>query len=227
MSYPREERQRTGYAIRYIKALMSSDAIREHGSDAVMLCIFIASREDRLHYSKAPSFWRAELMERIGKKSPKDFLRVRNVAIDAGLLFHKPGTKKTPGFYWTLVPKWLMPSFEAFLKGNGIKRKRSQNGTESGTESGTEKGTHSITRYPLPVTGRNGHFVPPTVEEVSQYCKERKNSVDPERFVDYYTTNGWLQSKGKPIRDWKAAVRTWERNEFSKKTRTEKELDLL
>lgn len=55
-------------------------------------------------------------------------------------------------------------------------------------------------------------FVPPTLEEVRAYCHERKNTVDPERFHDYYSANGWVQGKGKPIKDWKAAVRTWERN---------------
>ena len=42
------------------------------------------------------------------------------------------------------------------------------------------------------------------------YCEERRNGIDPQRFVDYYTANGWVQGKGKPIKDWKAAVRTWE-----------------
>lgn len=56
-------------------------------------------------------------------------------------------------------------------------------------------------------------FQPPTVEEVKAYCEERKNGIDPERFHDYYTANGWVQGKGKPIKDWKACVRTWERTE--------------
>lgn len=54
-------------------------------------------------------------------------------------------------------------------------------------------------------------FVPPTIEEVKAYCVERKNAVDAERFFDFYSANGWVQGRGKPIRDWKAAVRTWER----------------
>lgn len=55
-------------------------------------------------------------------------------------------------------------------------------------------------------------FIPPTVEEVRAYCIQRNNSVDAQRFVDFYTANGWVQGKGKkPIKDWKAAVRTWER----------------
>ncbi len=55
-------------------------------------------------------------------------------------------------------------------------------------------------------------FVPPTVDEVRAYCEERKNNVDAESFVDFYSANGWVQGKGKPIKDWKACVRTWERN---------------
>ncbi len=55
-------------------------------------------------------------------------------------------------------------------------------------------------------------FVPPSVEEVEVYCRERGNSVDPQRFVDYYSANGWMVGKNK-MKDWKAAVRTWERGE--------------
>ena len=49
------------------------------------------------------------------------------------------------------------------------------------------------------------HFVPPTVEEVYDYCEERHNGIDPMRFVDYYSARGW-----KNITDWKAQVRVWE-----------------
>ena len=55
-------------------------------------------------------------------------------------------------------------------------------------------------------------FTPPTVDEVRAYCKERNNSVNPERFVNYYTSKGWKVGKT-PMSDWKAAVRTWEEGE--------------
>lgn len=55
-------------------------------------------------------------------------------------------------------------------------------------------------------------FRPPTVEEVEAYCIERNNKVDAERFVDYYTANGWKVGKN-PMKDWKAAVRNWERKD--------------
>lgn len=56
-----------------------------------------------------------------------------------------------------------------------------------------------------------GRFVIPTIQEVSNYCRERGNSVDPQRFIDYYSANGWMVGKNK-MKDWKAAVRTWEAN---------------
>lgn len=54
-------------------------------------------------------------------------------------------------------------------------------------------------------------FVPPSIDEIRAYCNERGNTVDAERFFDFYSANGWVQGKGKPIKDWKACVRTWER----------------
>lgn len=53
-------------------------------------------------------------------------------------------------------------------------------------------------------------FTPPTVEDVRAYCTERGNNVDPERFVDFYTAKGWRVGN-QAMKDWKAAVRTWER----------------
>ena len=55
-------------------------------------------------------------------------------------------------------------------------------------------------------------FTPPTVEEVAVYCKERGNKIDPNRFVDFYASKGWLVGKAQ-MKDWRAAVRNWEREE--------------
>ena len=55
-------------------------------------------------------------------------------------------------------------------------------------------------------------FIPPTVEQVREYCVERNNGIDPEKFVNFYDSKGWMIGKNK-MRDWKAAVRNWERRE--------------
>lgn len=59
--------------------------------------------------------------------------------------------------------------------------------------------------------GKRKRFTPPSVNEVREYCISRKNGIDPEAFVDYYEARGWKYGQGKPVVDWKAAVRTWER----------------
>ena len=58
-------------------------------------------------------------------------------------------------------------------------------------------------------------FVKPTLSEIEQYCIERNNNVNAEQFFDYYESNGWKVGKNS-MKDWKAAVRTWERSEYRK-----------
>lgn len=53
-------------------------------------------------------------------------------------------------------------------------------------------------------------FYPPTIDEVKQYCEERNNNIDPMAFIDFYSSKGWMIGKNR-MKDWKAAVRTWER----------------
>lgn len=52
-------------------------------------------------------------------------------------------------------------------------------------------------------------FKPPTIEEVKAYCDERNNGVNPNKWYDFYSSKGWMVGKNK-MKDWKAAVRTWE-----------------
>jgi len=56
--------------------------------------------------------------------------------------------------------------------------------------------------------------IPPTIEEVKAYCAERKKGVDPKRWYNHYQANGWMVGKTK-MKDWKAAVRTWERDDYN------------
>lgn len=61
-------------------------------------------------------------------------------------------------------------------------------------------------------------FNPPDVEEVRLYCQQRGNNVDSQAFVDFYAAKGWMLGKNK-MKDWKAAVRTWERRNKDVATR--------
>ena len=96
-----------------------------------------------------------------------------------------------------------------FVQQNGTKR------TDTVTETGTGTGTGTVlyrgNSDELPGEKKQTRFTPPTVEEVRAYCRERGNSVNPETFVDFYIGKGWMIGKNK-MKDWKAAVRTWEKN---------------
>ena len=65
---------------------------------------------------------------------------------------------------------------------------------------------------------KGSRFAPPTLDEVKAYCEERKNGIDAQHFIDYYSRQGWMLSNGRKMKDWKATVRTWEQRE--KKTTT-------
>lgn len=76
--------------------------------------------------------------------------------------------------------------------------------TEEYTEEYSEENT-------VEEPDKRKRFSAPSVEEVRQYCAERQNTVDPQCFVDFYASKGWKVGN-QPMKDWKACVRTWERN---------------
>ena len=58
-------------------------------------------------------------------------------------------------------------------------------------------------------------LIKPTLKEVTDYCQERKNSVNPQTFIDHYESNGWKVGGRSSMKDWKASIRTWEKNSFN------------
>jgi uncharacterized protein YdaU (DUF1376 family) len=58
-------------------------------------------------------------------------------------------------------------------------------------------------------------YIIPTIEEIRIFCNERKNKIDPQYFLDYQTAREWKLKGGQKIRDWKAVIRTWEKNNFN------------
>lgn len=97
----------------------------------------------------------------------------------------------------------------------------SKNESACNEEKGREHGREEKRTEEKRVSSR---FAPPTVDDVKAYCFERGNNVDPQRFVDYYTSNGWKVGKN-PMKDWKATVRNWEtRDETPKKADKQTEI---
>lgn len=99
------------------------------------------------------------------------------------------------------------------VKNNFEQVKNSQSGqsfleTETGKKKEETKENNTLTGI---TKEKNKIFQKPTIEEVNSYCQERNNGVDAQKFFDYYTANGWKVGKNS-MKDWRAAVRTWERS---------------
>ena len=94
------------------------------------------------------------------------------------------------------------------------------NKVRQGSEQSSPNNLTDNSKDNLPYKNNTGpaaqrpRFVKPTLDEIKAYCRERGNKVDPERFLAYYESNGWKVGKN-PMKDWRAAVRNWERNSFS------------
>ena len=144
--------------------------------------------------------------------SKSGVVRARNVLKQCGLISYRVRSGRQSTIY----------SINYFACHRGT-----QNGTRTETQAetvaDTQDGTQAETipridktrldnkeSKPKKMTSR---FVKPTIDEVLAYCRERNNRVDVERFIDYYESNGWRIGKN-PMKDWKAAVRTWERNSY-------------
>ena len=81
-----------------------------------------------------------------------------------------------------------------------------------------KKDTEKEKREALP------YFRKPTLEEVTEYCNQRLNRVNPQAFMDYYQSVGWKVGGKAPMKDWKAAVRTWEQKEKAAPRREQESL---
>ena len=96
------------------------------------------------------------------------------------------------------------------------------NGKNSKAIPANVKNGNTETKTDIPLSNdsegetRARRFTPPTLDDVLAYVRERGSDVDPQRFLDFYASKGWMVGKN-PMKDWKAAVRTWEKRELEKK----------
>ena len=82
-------------------------------------------------------------------------------------------------------------------------------------QSNVSIGKYSIVEDSIDKVNRESKsraFTPPTLEDVSAYCRERNNKIDAQRFIDFYESKGWMVGQNK-MKNWKAAIRTWEQRD--------------
>lgn len=115
-------------------------------------------------------------------------------------------------------PKKATEGEEKQKKAKESKRKQ----TEGNKDKDKDKENNIIPLSPngdIPPKGERPpekRFVKPTADEVRAYCAERGNHVDAQAFVDFYAAKGWKVGSA-PMKDWKAAVRTWEKRDAERK----------
>lgn len=142
-------------------------------------------------------------------------VRYRNQLIQNGLIEYKPGNRGSNGTY-KMIPLYGNQSDTEIDTKNDTQTqpktilKRNQKGESTLLLNKDIDKDIDISPPISPPSGETQHrFVPPTVDEVREYCEERENGIDPCAFINHYTANGWMRGKTK-IKDWKACVRTWE-----------------
>ena len=140
------------------------------------------------------------LMATLQMSREASFIKARDELIKAGLIEYQKGKKGCPN-------KYRMVSFTF------------KNEVQNVVKSEVQTEVESVAIYKLKqnetkekdANASKKKFAPPTLEEVEAYCKERGNTVDAAQFIDFYASKGWLVGKV-TMKDWKAVVRTWERN---------------
>ncbi|WP_295234972.1 hypothetical protein [Veillonella sp.] len=148
--------------------------------------------------------------------SKSGVVRARNVLKQCGLISYRVRSGRQSTIY-------SINYFACHRETQNGTQTDTQTETQAETVADTQDGTQAETipridktrldnkeSKPKKMTSR---FVKPTIDEVMDYCRQRNNQVDANRFVDYYESNGWLVGKAK-MKDWRAAVRTWERNSY-------------
>ncbi len=152
-----------------------------------------------------------KLMERWGwsKTKVRAFLKILE---NDSMIVKKTDRKKTTITIVKYSDYQDLQTTEELQKNYRKTTKRPQKNTNNNENNDNNEEQNNICTERASI--KNSHkFIEPTLEEVQQYVKEKGFNVNAEQFIDYYKARGWELSKGRKIKDWKACVRTWSRND--------------
>ena len=157
--------------------------------------------------------------------NPRTLARRLDVLVDKQLL-KKQVVKNKTGTYTYFFPtplvSDLMSKKDFLIEQKPQLIRSAQDNQEQPTvlkSTTISTGLESTTKYPSTnnhstKVSKKKEFIPPTLEEVKAYCKERKNNVNPQRFFDHYAVADWKDTNGKPVRNWKQKmISVWEKDD--------------
>lgn len=175
-----------------------------------------------LRANHAPKKWRGEMIETgslitsLSKLAEETGLSIKQVRNSIKKL-EKTGELGTQrGKAWTKITVCKYKDYQACEEKEGTEEGKAgaHEGHSEGTAGATNKNEKNERKKEDNIGGarkKSRTFTPPSLDEVIAYCKERNNNVDPKRWHDFYQSKGWMVGKNK-MKDWKAAVRTWEKD---------------
>lgn len=147
-----------------------------------------------------------------------------NPALDAAMTMIRNKLDEDGEKYKTKVERIAQARAEKKKQAeNSVKSDSNQSEIKSVSDSVSVSVSDSV--VPTVLNKRDRAFRPPSLDEVRAYCLERHNGIDPEQWYDFYASKGWMIGKNR-MKDWRAAVRTWEKKQ-PKKTGVDAVLELL
>jgi len=136
---------------------------------------------------------------------------------------------------WKSIKHSLQSSIDGFCSKNGLVYKDTlSKGVSKGLDKGVSKGVSKGLSNNVNDKGKDKEkdkgkentqgLKKPTVQEITEYCKERNNTIDSEYFFDYYESTDWIKPNGAKVKDWKATLRMWEKRDLNQKTTTQQKV---
>jgi hypothetical protein len=93
---------------------------------------------------------------------------------------------------------------------------RWKNQTDNGSANSSANAKERKGKESKVKESKEENIIPPNIDMVMKYCQQRSNIIDPQTFIDYYESRGWMIGKNK-MKNWQAAIRTWEKNNLNQK----------
>ena len=162
---------------------------------AVVVYIHLLNINRRLHWREWFSVANSTLANITKLGSNKTIVSAKNRLKQAGLIDFKSDGKKTT--------RYLLITHDS---------------TQDTTHNTTQLKRYINTERDDAKKKQVKKFVPPTLEEVSTYCQEKNLTVSPKRFFDYYDAGEWKDGNGKPVKNWKQKLQTWQAHEPEKES---------
>lgn len=184
--------------------------------------MFAIEHCNRLGWKAKFGFPTSMVMEAIGMRKYQSYIKAFREIVDWGFfdLIEQSRNQYSSNIISLSCPKSALSKKgkaldKAFIKHGSKQMKSSGQSTSQSMGQSKDSINKPINQEQLysEKTSKNKKFKKPTIEEVTAYCEERKNGINPEYFIDSNEAKGWVVGKTKtPMKDWKAAIRTWENN---------------